>query len=198
MKKTATLATILVLMLIGVPVSADGDKPVKAEVFIDGYCVTDQNGVGLAYMDFGPIDAAMFTINGTVYDSPPTFGVNAQFGVNVWSAVAKPGYKLKEPTSGEFVIEECGDPGTTTTTQPTTTTTVVTTTQPEATTTTGPDPTLTIPPQPTDPPVTDPPQPAETLPFTGVDPVPVGAAALGVVLLGATILVATRRGTVDD
>jgi hypothetical protein len=155
---------------------------------IEGYCVIDQGGTGLAYMDFTPVGAAVFVINGITYDGPPSFGVNAQFGVNRWQATARPGITLSGPTEGTFTIAECGDPGTTTTTtQPTTTTTDP-----------GTDVTLTIPPGPTVPEpepstvVLD--SPSATLPFTGPSMAgPIAAVAGSMLGLGSMLVAGFRR-----
>lgn len=164
--------------------------PGQVTVQIEGYCVVDQDGVGLAYMDFAPTQAAIFTINGVVYDGPPSFGINAQFGVNTWSAVARDGFTLTGETSGTFTIDECGVPGTTTTTVPTTTTDPTTST---------PDATLTIPPDQGTPgtsgtPTTARTATAETLPFTGPGTLgPLALVAGSLLTLGATLVAGFRR-----
>jgi len=166
---------------------------VEIGVFVEGYCIVDQQGVGQALVDFGPTGAATFTINGVV-QGVNGFGQPAQFGVNTWSAVALPGFVLIGVTEGTFTIEPCTEEETTTTTsttQPTTTTTDPTTTTTAPTTTTE----WTFPPPndstfPSTVPTTE---PLEVLPFTGIEDLWLAGVALAMLGAGAKLAFRGRK-----
>lgn len=161
------------------------ETQVEVEAEARGFCIIDQNGTGLAYADLIHPGFADFTLNGQLVLGAH-FGVNAAFGENTWTATAKPGFVLVGETEGSFFIDECGTPGTTTTTIATTTTIPEATTVPETTTSTPSGTLETLPPVIVETPTTV----LTELPFTGIDP---GLGVLaGLALLGLGGLLVRR------